>query len=214
MTHSLIPPLQLYNTYADPCNYYDICLLIFETANHRNGADITSTWQQYIDQKHHEVENDPNNATQQPYEAIVNIIRSMSQRLKNSETTFNPLTLIPMIERYALENHSDRMPRTWVVDLFIQVQFPFETILSTLQSMWLNDVAPFRGQYRMILADHMLYTCEQWYRDCQRRNQRPFGTEENAEGIGEVLGMLVQSGLRADDVQRAQDLGDRITREW
>jgi nuclear pore complex protein Nup155 len=184
--------------------------MIFESAHHRNEADINSTWQYYLDATHTKVITDPTNSPQQPYEAVINMLREMSQRLKNSEVTFPPHTLIPMIETYALENQFGVGPPSWVPDLFIQVSFPFETILSILQSLYLNDIAPFTGRNKQVLADHMLYVCEMWYKDCERSNTRPFGTEENAAGIDEILETLIRGGLRPDDVRRADELRRKI----
>jgi nuclear pore complex protein Nup155 len=189
-------------------------LIIFECANHRNEADINSTWQYYLDYTHSKVADDPANTTQQPYEAVINMLREMSQRLKNSEATFSPLTLIPMIENYALEQQFGVGPPTWVPDLFIQVGFPFETILSTLQTMYMGDIAPFTGRYKHVLADHMVYVCEMWYKDCMRANSRLFGSEENAAGIVEVLEMLQGNAPNQQDAGRIENLTNKIIRTY
>ncbi|KAH8804905.1 putative nucleoporin [Xylogone sp. PMI_703] len=203
----------LYNEYADQASYFDICLLIYEAADHRNDADINSTWQNILESTHSKVANDPN-ATELPYEAVITMVRDMAHRLNYSETTFSAAMLIPMIEKYAIEFQRDVGPRTWVIDLFIHVHFHYETILSILQNIFYGEVAPFSGRNRRLIAEHMLYTIKEWYQDCVRSNTRLFGSEENAQGISDMLEVLVQNGLSPDDQEQANDLRVRIERSF
>lgn len=137
-------------------------------------------------------------------------MREMSQRLKNSEATFNPAMLIPLIESYALESQRNVGPPTWVVDLFISVNYPFESILTTLHGLFMNQVAPFTGSGRTVIAEHILYVAEKWYSDCIRSNTRPFATEENAQVIHEILHSLRQGVLRQSDADRAGRLARQL----
>lgn len=187
--------------------------MIYEAADHRNDADINSTWQNLLDATHAKVVENPK-ATEKPFEAVINMVRDMAHRLNLSESTFSPAVLIPMIEKYALECQRDVGPQTWVVDLFIHVNFPFETILNILQTMFYNDVAPFSGRNRRILGDHMLYTIQQWYQECVRTNARLFGGEGNAQEISQLLVMLSQNGLGKEEVDKALDLRNNIDRAF
>lgn len=185
--------------------------MIFETVNHRNEADINATWQYYIDQIHLKaLEN--NSAT--PYEAIVTMVIDMSIRLKTSETTFSAKILVPLIESYAIEHQNGVGAKTWVPDLFIRVGLQFDAILVALQPLYLNDLAPFVGRNKRVIAYHMLYICERWYQDCIRNNKRIFGTEENAAEIGEVLEMLAQNGLAGEEANQAVSLRTKIDRSY
>ena len=40
---------QFYNGYADQAGYLDLCLLIYQAADHCNPADIRATWQNLLD---------------------------------------------------------------------------------------------------------------------------------------------------------------------
>ena len=187
--------------------------MIFESANHRGEAEISATWQYYIDTTHLKALED-DSGTGAPYEAIIDIVRDMSQRLKNSDNTFSPGLIIPMIENYAIEQQSGVGAKTWVPDLFIHVGFQFDAILSILNNMYINELAPFTGRNKKILAYHVLYVCEQWMQECQRSNKRLFGTEENAQGISEILGMLAQEGLQGEEAQQATRLRQKIERSY
>ena len=186
--------------------------MIYDCADHRNDADITATWQQLLESTHLKVHDDPN-ASQQPYEAVVTMMKDMADRLNHSETTFNPHTLIPMIERYALEHQNNVGPRTWVPDLFIDVQFPYDTIVSVLQGMWFSNLAPFTSRSKGILAVHIIYVCEQWFHHCISTNQRLYGSDDNAQDISEVLDQL-RSQVSGDEQQKVDELRRNIDRSF
>ncbi|KAH8752345.1 putative nucleoporin [Hyaloscypha sp. PMI_1271] len=203
---------ELYNEYADQASYFDICLTIYEAASHRNEADISATWQSLIDATHQKALN--NNGTQQPYEAIINVMRDMAHRLSLSETTFSPALLIPMIEQYAIEYQNNVGPRTWVEDLFISVGFPFESIVANIQSMWYNNIAPFTGIRKQVLARHIIYVLGQWYEECIRSNTRLFGSDENADDVNQLLELLGSEPLGAQDTDALNTLRRKILRAW
>jgi nuclear pore complex protein Nup155 len=140
------------------------------------------------------------------------MVKTMAHRLNLSENTFPAAILIPMLEQYALEFQNMVGPKNWVIDLFIDVGFAYETILGILQGMWYNDMAPFTGRHKRVLADHMLYICEQWYEDCVRHNTRLFGGDDNALEISGLLDMLTEHGLQPDEQERAADLRRKIQR--
>jgi nuclear pore complex protein Nup155 len=187
--------------------------LIFESANHRNEGDISATWTYYIESIHQKVIDGEINAGA-PYEAIINVMIEMSHRLKNSEITFSSAMLIPLIEQYAIENQAGVGPKNWIPDLFIRVGFAHEAIVASLQQIYMNDIAPFVGRQKAVIAYQILYVCEQWYQDCVRSNKRLFDTEENAFSITEILQMLVQNGLRGEDAERANSLRQKIERSY
>jgi len=201
--------LQLFNTYADSAEYYDICLEIYNVADHRDEANINATWQNLLNQTHNQVDEvPPQQRTMQPYEAVINMIRDMSHRLAGSEMVMNSRLIIPMIEAYAYENNGTG-PRNWAVDLFISVQFPFENILTILQSMYYNESPPFIGRSKKWLASHMLYTVQQWYDDCLRNNARIFGGDAQARDVSLILNEL-RRGLDPAEAQVADELQRRI----
>lgn len=76
---------ELFNQYADQAGYYDICILIYQVADHRNPADITSSWQALIEQTHRETEQ---NGEPLPYEAVALKVRALGSRLRLADNTF------------------------------------------------------------------------------------------------------------------------------
>ena len=47
---TILPIDELFNQYADQASYHDICIQIYQVADHRNPADIKSSWQNMIEQ--------------------------------------------------------------------------------------------------------------------------------------------------------------------
>src|SRR3569833_3922236 len=47
---------QLYNSYADPAGYYDVCLLIYHAADYHNPRVIADSWNNLIESTHQEIE--------------------------------------------------------------------------------------------------------------------------------------------------------------
>ena len=164
--------------------------MIYDCADHRNVADVHGTWQQLLEATHSKIADDPSQ-DQQPWEAVVTMMKHMADRLGNSEVIFNAEHIIEMLERYAAEYQNNMGPRFWVIDLLFEVNIPYETIIGVLQTMWYSGLAPFSGQtQKRKLAEHIVYTCEEWYEDCIRTNSRLFGSEDNAQDVSELLGTI------------------------
>jgi nuclear pore complex protein Nup155 len=191
----------------------DVCLLIYQAADHRNIADIEATWMNLIESTHRKIVEQGDQATEMPYEAVIQVVRDTAFKLNLSESIFPPTMMIPMLERYAFEHQRGLGAPTWVVDLFIDIGIPFETLLSVLEAMFYNDEAPFSGRNRIIIAKDMVQVIKKWYEHCSRHHQRLFGSEDNAAAIIQTLTMLTQNGLTGKELEEAQDLKRKIERE-
>lgn len=183
---------ELFNQYADQAAYYDICIVIYHIADHRNPADIQNTWQLLIEQTHQETEaaGEP-----QPYEAVALKVRSLGTRLRLADATFPIPILLPLLERYAFGFQRGVGPSTWVVDLFLDLEVPFESLLPVLETMYYSGEQPFQGKNRRVLAGDLVYLLQRWFADSERKGERIiFGSEENVAGVEEVLASLLRSG--------------------
>ena len=115
-----------------------------------------------------------------------------------------------MLERYAVEYQRGVGPPEWVVDTFLELQVPYESLLPVLEAMFYNDEAPFQGPNRRHLANDILYICKRWYSTTVRGGQRPFGREENIAAISQLLLVLMQNGMAEDKVEECRLLRGRI----
>lgn len=75
---------------------------------------------------------------------------------------------------------------------------PYETLLPVLESMFYNDEAPFQGRNRRVITQHILYVVQRWWARSSKSGKVPFGSEENAVGIVELLRMLERQGMLGD----------------
>ncbi|KAK5149498.1 hypothetical protein LTR04_007040 [Oleoguttula sp. CCFEE 6159] len=182
---------ELFNGYADQAEYYDLMILMYEAADHRNPSSIRATWQNLLDQVHTQTVNE---GSPQPWEAVSEKTRSLGIRLNLADITFPVHELLPMLEKYAFEHQRGKGPATWVVDTFLDLSVPYETVLPILEAMFYNDEAPFEGRNRKYIANDMLYVIHRWFVDSSRSGTVVFGSDENAAAISETLKVLLQNG--------------------
>ncbi|KAL6717197.1 hypothetical protein ACLMJK_005112 [Lecanora helva] len=203
---SMLPVSVLYNEYADQAGYFDICLLIYQAADHRNPNDIRNTWQNLLEQTHEETvaRGEP-----QPYEAISEKVRSLGTRLNLSETMFPINDMVPILERYAFEYQNGVGPETWVMDVCIDVSVPFESLFAVLEGMFYNDEAPFQGRNRRYIANELIYIVGLWFQESSRGAGKLLGGESNAAAVSQVL-QTVQPTLDARRAEECQTLRMRI----
>ncbi|KAI9756653.1 MAG: hypothetical protein M4579_003742 [Chaenotheca gracillima] len=198
---------ELYNNYADQASYFDICLLIYQVADHRNSSDVTATWQNLLDAIHKDA---VDGGVVQPYEAVADKVRSLGNRLSLSENTFPIPTLLPMLERYAYENQRDVGPPAWVIDTFLDIHVPYESLLSVLEGMFYNDEAPFRGRNRRVIGNDILYLCQKWFSESLRSGGRAFGDEGTAAAVSQTLQVVGQNDMDPAKQQELWTLRERI----
>ncbi|TKX18355.1 putative nucleoporin NUP170 [Elsinoe australis] len=200
---------ELFNQYADQASYHDICLCIYAVADHRQAADIAATWQALIEQTHAEAEAARD---AQPWEAVASKVRLLAVRLRGSEAVFPVQTLLPMLERYAVEYQRAVGPRGWVVDLFVELEAPFEVLLSVLEAMWHAGEVPFQGKQRGSLAGEIVRLCDAWARESEKRGERRvFGGEEGLMAVEELVGLVGRASETESEVKReAERLMSRI----
>lgn len=197
LNDQILPIDELFNQYADQASYYDICILIYQVADHRNPADIKATWQNLVDQT-----DDQSNALYGrqalSWETVGEKVRELGRRLNISDATFPIPILLPMLERYAMAAHDTKPPPTWTLDLFLSLEIPHETLLPVLEQMYYGNEEPFVGRKRKILAAQIVYLIKSWWAASERRGDRlPFGSEES---FGVVLD-CVAALLRGNDLE-------------
>lgn len=117
--------------------------------------------------------------------------------------------LVPLLERYAIEYQNGVGPETWVMDTFIDIGVPFESLFAALEGIFYNDEAPFQGRNRRYIANHLVYIVRLWFQDSSRGTGQIMGGENNATAISQVL-QTVQPTLDAQRGEECQMLRLRI----
>ena len=185
----------LYNKYANAAAYYDICLLIYQAADHRDPASIKQTWQQLFQSLHDDTAGDEGRG--EPFEVIAEAVRSLGAKLRLSETTFPLQLLIPILETYSYEHQRNIAPDHWVVSIFISLNVSYEQIFDVLETMFYTGDGAFVGANRRVIASEVLYVVSRWGHDSTKAGGMMFGSEAGALRVDEVMGLLMQVGGQA-----------------
>ena len=104
--------------------------------------------------------------------------------------------LLPLIERYSYENQRHVGPSSWVIDIFLSLSIPYESLVSVLETMFYNDEVPFRGKNRRYIASDLLVVVERWVRESAQSGGTLLGSEDAALSVSQTLQVL----LKARDV--------------
>ena len=130
----------------------------------------------------------------QPYELIAETVRPLGPKLSLSETVFPIADLIPLLERYAYEFQRNVGPKTWVIDIFLDLRVPYDSIFPVLEGMWFEEQAPFRGKAKAVVARDLVYVAQRWFHDSLRAAGEVFGGEVNKGSVVEALEIVAGSG--------------------
>ena len=202
----------LYNKYANAASYYDICLLIYQAADHRDPASIKQTWQQLFQQSHDDtsaIEGGP-----APFEVIAEQVRSLGAKLRLSETTFPLAMLIPLLISYGFQHQRGVAPDHWVVDVFMALNVSYEQIFDVLETMFYTQEGIFSGPNRRVIASQVLYVVAIWGHESTKAGGMLFGSEAGAQRVDEMMAYLMQvagqAGMDKAMVQECRTVRDRI----
>ncbi|OLL21763.1 putative nucleoporin [Neolecta irregularis DAH-3] len=193
----------LFNQFADPLGYAEICLEIYETANYRDPREILKCWEKIL-QREHENYHD---GAGHPYEAIADTFRRLGQKFLRSDVIFQPEELLPLLEKYFIEEQKDVSPPGWVPDVFLDAGVSHELVFSTLDELWERQEPPFQGKLALLLlARDILHTAEKWLTASMRpgigRADRPvFRNDIVLETLKRYSAMFTQHSGSARDLK-------------
>lgn len=210
---SILPVDELFNQYADQASYHDICILIYQVADHRNPADIKASWQSLIDQ-HDDQFQALHGRDARAWESVGEKVRELGHRLNLSDAYFPIQTLVPMLERYWMLFTEHKPPIDWVIDLFLDLEISHETLLPVMEQMYYGNEHPFVGSKRRLLATQMVHLLSSWLRESERRGERTvFGSDENVSLVSDCLASLLRGGdLDAGTRREAETLAAEVQR--
>ena len=118
---SILPLDTLFNEFADPGSYHDVCLSIYQVADYRNPADIKQTWMALLNKVHEEVATaresaargekvtpsailgeDVDPAGALPWELVGVKVRSVGARVGSNEAVFPIGAIVGLLYQYLL----------------------------------------------------------------------------------------------------------------
>ncbi|KAG9252658.1 nucleoporin Nup157/170 [Emericellopsis atlantica] len=183
----------LFNGFADPGNYYDICLLIYHHADYRNGTTINKTWSDLIDQLHTEVleaeeaiEIARNEATMngtappnlpqppKPYESISAKIQNIAHHSSLDSFVFPIHMLLPKLVQYSVAEEQDNRigaHACWPAQLFLSLDVSHDNIVKALEAALETPGGNYnqQGSIRVRLVELIVYAVDDWVADLRRR---------------------------------------------
>lgn len=209
LNSQILPVETLFHQFTDPGSYHDLCILLYQVADHRNPGDILASWQHLINQTNDE--SPALHGTQRAaWEAVGAKVRELGRRLHTSPSTFPIQALLPMLETYA--EPIRQISPSWAVDIFLDLEIPHETLLPALEQIFYGNEHPFIGDKKKKIAAKIVYLLGRWLDDSDSKGERNlFGSEENSSMVMDVLSQLLGSGMLDSEWQRnGQDLAARI----
>lgn len=187
---------ELFNDYADQAGYYDLCLLIYHTANYRNPTTIAGTWSNLIQQTHDEIvsrlENpEPGEPTPPlPYEAVSSKIQNIAHHTSLDSFVFPIETLLPELCRYAVAYQQDTTigaDPSWPVQLFLALGVSHDMIVRVLENIFDTQDYGFSGMVRNRIIEIIVYVVNDWVGEVRRRGGALKGSSITSS-VGELLG--------------------------
>lgn len=150
----------------------------------------------------------------EPYEAVGDKVRSLGSRLRLSESTFPIPILLPMLEKYGFEHQRNVAPANWVIDLFLDLQVPYESLFDTLEAIFYANDVPFLGVNRKVIGNDLIELVGRWLNDTMRGGGIILNSEQGALRVDQMMQALIQEGKRAgmDDgmMQMSRLIRERI----
>ncbi|KAG6007326.1 hypothetical protein E4U21_006137 [Claviceps maximensis] len=186
----------LFNDYADQAGYYDVCLLIYHSANYRNPTTISGTWSNLIQQTHEEVmtrlENpEPDMPTPPlPYEAVSSKIQNIARHTSLDSFVFPIQTLLPEVCRYAVAYQQDATigaDPTWPVQLFLSLGVSHDMIVRVLEGIFDTQDYGFSGMVRNRIIEIIAHVVNDWVAEVRRRGGSGKGGSMGPS-VGDLLG--------------------------
>jgi len=205
--------VQLFNNYADQANYYDLCLIIYHTADYQSPATIEETWDHLIDAVHAENEKrhyiwelyqsgqplpegipKPTGRPPLPYESLSTEIQSIAHRTSLDSLIFPVDKLLEKVCKYAVEQGQDASIGAdpgWPVLLFLSLGVAHSLVVTVLESLFERLERPF-DRNRKLVIQWIMVVVESWVREVERRGA---GGRAGDSSLGSGIAALL---VRAD----------------
>lgn len=191
----------MFNDYADQAGYYDLCLIIYHTADYHNSTTIAGTWTNLIYETHEEVtaridapgahlETNP-----QPYEVVSTKVQGIAHSTSLDSFVFPIQMLIPELCKYAVAYQQDAnigADPTWPVQLFLTLGVSHDMITRVLENVLDAQDYGFVGPLRSRLVELIVYVVNDWVAEVRRRGGAGKGSAIGPS-VGELLGRCMEA---------------------
>jgi nuclear pore complex protein Nup155 len=168
--YKIVSISELFNNYADPLGYYDICLLIFMTSDYKNTDDILKRWELFFEKIYYEILLNKNDSKQEPFHILLNkSFCPLGIKLSTNDLVFPIDELIKLIGKYLNESSKEfptanRPSDGYIVDLFINSGVSYDKLYFVMKSLIEhNTFEIYPGFTKHIANNEMVYLIKKWY---------------------------------------------------
>lgn len=154
---------ELYNDFAAPLSYHEICLLIFKISDFRNHEEILSKWQELFDSMK---ENIAENETMDELDrstTFINLLSStvvrVGKNVRTSEFVFPVVDLFPLISNLINENLSKEYIKPGsIASIFIKAGVSYDRLYYVLK-----DLIETTTDHNEIYDNEIVWLIKEWY---------------------------------------------------
>lgn len=163
---------ELFNGYADPLGYYEICFVIFRISDYKNPDDILKRWELYFERIYHDFL--VNILSSKPlYMLISESLSSIGPKLVSNDLVFPVDKLIKLTCKY-IQNAIDEEPTSQtppdgaVVETFVKAGVPYDKLYVTVKSLIEHNSYDMYTGFAKFLKSEMVYLIRTWYHEDKR----------------------------------------------
>ncbi|EAZ63407.2 nuclear pore complex subunit [Scheffersomyces stipitis CBS 6054] len=159
----------LFNTYADPLGYYDLCLLIFKISDYKNTDDILKRWELFFEKIFHEFLVKNKSSSEAFYILVNKAFSLIGSRLSSNDLVFPIDELIKLISKYlqeAIEENpvSQKPPKGAIIDMFVKSGVGYDKLYYVIKSLIEhNTFEIYPGFTNDLKTNEMAYLIKNWY---------------------------------------------------
>lgn len=158
---------ELFNSYADPLGYYEICFVIFRISDYKNPDDIFKRWELFFERIYHDLMISKNKRPL--YMSIDESMSSVGPKLVSNDVVFPVDKLIGLTCKYiqnAIEENASTQtpPKGVIVDMFVKSGVPFDKLYITIKSLIEHNLHDTHaGIASFLRSSEMVYLIKTWY---------------------------------------------------
>lgn len=165
-TGRILPLLDLFNLYADPLGYYELCLVMFAALDYKNGDDILKRWELLVEKLFHKTL-----AKGTPFYLLVDqLFATWGLKLSDNDVVFPLDALTKLVARYvhqAVEEHgaAQQPPEGFLANLFLSLGVLYDKIYFALRTIIETDAAfdLYPGFTTYLQQKEMGYLIKKWF---------------------------------------------------
>lgn len=160
---------ELFNNYADPLGYYELCLIIFKISDYKNTDDILKRWELFFERLFHEFLVKDKRSQDSFYIVVYNAFTAIGPKVSSNDLVFPIDELVKLIGKYIHEAVEEdptgqKPPQGVIVDMFVKSGVSHEKLYFILRSLIEHkSFEIYPGFIGNLKKNEMGYLIRHWY---------------------------------------------------